>query len=606
MIISFMTLIELNTRLLSKPFNSPSPTLQCNIMIVFKHKLSEELGPTSAANTPVVRLESNNPRVGLVNLGNTCYMNSVLQALVMTKHFSRELLLSYPTTTAMSLNAGSSKTELVFTIQKLLAQLLHSRRPELTPREVLHVTRPPSFLPGHQQDSSEFLSHLMDTLHEHEMSVRKRQQLDLQQKSRKRPATARDVEVAVDSVNRQKMDEEADLLMDYEQDEVDGEKGATGGVSKNTLIQRSFGGLLDTTYQCLNCGETSTNRDTFRDVSLSFGMVSGTFARLTWIAFVCWHLLISHLSFQDKESKYYVQHLLDYYCLSEKLEGDNQYRCDKCAKLCDGLRSMSFVAPPRNLILTLKHFKYDQQFHTRAKLMHNVVLNEMVTLKIQQEEELQGSDGKVSPVACSSAPASSGGQGATSGGSGGAVGGGGAGESTRLAKYQLYAVVVHSGMSMDAGHYYTYASDEPDSWYMFNDSYVTRCAAADVHRLRAPNTPYILFYRLVETQQQQQQQKPQRRFQQQQQQQRFHEEEDAGESLPELEELPSYLKDFVVKDNFTYCQEMQKGSSSSAAGGGAKSKQAFNYRNNNDSDSDDPPPPTCGGNAIDSCNSYIC
>lgn len=282
--------------------------------------------------------------------------------------------------------------------------------------------------------------------------------------------------------------------------------------------------------------------------------------------------------------------------MSEKLEGDNQYHCDKCAKLCDGLRSLSFVAPPKNLILTLKHFRYDQQFHTRAKLMHNVELNEVVTLKIHQGGgggaavgDIDGGGGSVSPVAGSSAMA-----GCSKAAGDGAEGG-------QLAKYQLYAVVVHSGMSMDAGHYYTYASDEPDSWYMFNDSYVTRCAAADVHRLRAPNTPYILFYRLVETQRP----RPRSRFgvahgQQQQQQQPPQEEED--ESLPELEELPSYLKDFVVKDNFTYCQEVQRGGTKSEA----QSKQVFNYRNqNNDSDSDEPPS-SCGGNAIDSCNPYIC
>lgn len=291
---------------------------------MFKHKLGSSLC-TTTLSTPssLLRLqENNNPRVGLVNLGNTCYMNSVLQALVMTKHFSRELLVSYPRISGHTNNhnnngsSGSLKTELVLTIQKLLAQLLHSRRPELTPREVLHVTRPPSFLPGHQQDSSEFLSHLMDTLHEHELAVRNKQKQKPQQlritsggagggtggcvgqqttpQRRKRPATTavtvtreddededdddEDDHTGISVNNRQKMAAalEDQLMAEQYDDEVDEAEKEEEEPVNHTLIQRSFGGLLDTTYHCLACGQKSTNRDAFRDVSLSFGMVSWT------------------------------------------------------------------------------------------------------------------------------------------------------------------------------------------------------------------------------------------------------------------------------------------------------------------------------------------
>lgn len=40
----------------------------------------------NSAGTEIIPHESN-AKVGLINLGNTCYMNSVLQALAMTKEY---------------------------------------------------------------------------------------------------------------------------------------------------------------------------------------------------------------------------------------------------------------------------------------------------------------------------------------------------------------------------------------------------------------------------------------------------------------------------------------------------------------------------------------
>lgn len=107
--------------------------------------------------------KSESGKVGLNNLGNTCYMNSILQALFMTKYFSNYILLN------------EYKWPLLSKLQNLFALLQFSKRASLSPNDILHLARPPGFQSGHQHDSSEFLGYLLDVLHEQEKSIANKQ-----------------------------------------------------------------------------------------------------------------------------------------------------------------------------------------------------------------------------------------------------------------------------------------------------------------------------------------------------------------------------------------------------------------------------------------------
>lgn len=468
--------------------------------------------PRSTNFRPNSVMTSANARVGLVNLGNTCYMNSVLQALVMTKQFSREILLS------------KIDAPLFDQIQELLALLIHSHRQELNPRALLAAARPPDFVPGYQQDSSEFLGYLLEKLHEQEKQLINKRQ---------RPAATEDQSQLV------KLPSENPNTMTIEQNSIVSEARTTPQdttlnetLLRPTLIQRMFDGKLFVTYQCGVCDSKSTNLDAIRSFELSFPESNGI------------------------KTEYSVQKLLDFYCSSEKLIGDNQYYCDKCKQLCDGERSIRITKSPRNLILTLKHFRYDLHRHTRAKLMNQVQHNETISLRVTPEEG--------HPF---------------------------------VVQYSLYAAVVHAGTSMDSGHYYTYAQDEPDCWYKFNDNYVTGCSVDELHALSSPNTPYILFYQmsapstdctmslciddemehnasanlaLVST-------------------------DDVPDcQLPRLEELPPRLRDLVHVHNQTYKEEKR-----------ITTQKRFEVHPMNRDTDDDPPPNSCGSNSFNYPNRFI-
>ncbi|XP_029035375.2 ubiquitin carboxyl-terminal hydrolase 35 [Osmia bicornis bicornis] len=476
---------------------------------------------------PVIEpLKPHVEKVGLSNLGNTCYMNSVLQALLMTKRFCYEVLMYKPMSKA-------DEQVVLKKLQNLFTLLLYSKRITLAPTEILLASRPAYFLPGQQQDSSEFLCHLLDLLHEQEKSapincegnnsnlkykddkeINDISSVNEEGVSIKRWTTEEDLtgSIALERKTQSLADfthgedlAQVQQLSDSHSDSTDSGIQSVGGEDTSTqvpLVHRVLGGKCKITYQCAQCDTSSHNTDKFRDLQLCFPE-----------------------EIQENQ-EVSVQDLINYYLTPEKLTGENKYRCDKCMKLCDAQRIIKILHAPTYLILILKHFRYDFDTRPRTKLRHKVMYNEHIQLP-------------VSTPLC-----------------------------TTTETYQLYAAVVHSGYSMDYGHYFTYARDSKQNWYKFNDSYVSQTTFNDFKELKPPDTPYILFYEKTVP---------------------F--EGVYDEDKPELSTLSKHLQELVENDTTAYIEELRHQAEKSQRG----RHNSILLRKNENSDDENPPPSSCRG-----------
>ncbi|CAF1502659.1 unnamed protein product, partial [Didymodactylos carnosus] len=108
---------------------------------------------SSSSNSIKIRTHD---KVGLVNIGNTCYLNAIVQALYACTEFRNNLLSIQP----------SANNELLKSLQNLFGFLALSHRPIYHPEKFWLQAKPVYFERNHQQDCQEFLRHLLDSLHE--------------------------------------------------------------------------------------------------------------------------------------------------------------------------------------------------------------------------------------------------------------------------------------------------------------------------------------------------------------------------------------------------------------------------------------------------------
>ncbi|XP_041986587.1 ubiquitin carboxyl-terminal hydrolase 35 [Aricia agestis] len=357
--------------------------------------------PSSTRAPPMIK-------VGLVNLGNTCYMNSVLQALFAARKFSVHVM--------MNLHVGGYWAK----IGELFAKMMFGKSPSVPPIDLYDAIKMSAFSGNQQHDSSEFLSHLFNRLRasEHTAKDNDNNNYNNGTVSDSSSDSEQTKQHAFASGSRKRHNDGAESGVPRRRYKVNSQS-----MLRNTFVEEMFGGAQLARVECSHCQNCVVSRDVFCEL---------------------------HLSFPEKlmDKTHSVQSLLEFYCTTERMTGDNRFLCTECGELRDADRSVRIDHYPIHLVLVLKNFEYDVKNSVHTKLMHNVVCDLNIVMPALRSQK-KGS-------------------------------------------YNLFAAVIHNGINIDSGHYYTVAKN--DTWYRFDDSHVTPIDESKLNNLGYASTPYILFY----------------------------------------------------------------------------------------------------------------
>ncbi|XP_035789032.1 ubiquitin carboxyl-terminal hydrolase 2-like isoform X6 [Anopheles albimanus] len=232
---------------------------------------------------------------GLWNIGNTCFMNSIIQCLSHTRELTA-FLRSQPST-----ERGTNKDHRILAeYTKLIKDVWSGTQRSVNPSELKYAfsSKHRMYSGSAQQDAQEFLRFFLDSLHGALNVAVKRDPLG---------------DIDDDMNNRVK----ADLLWNWY------------SKAENSMIKDLFVGQLRSTLKCTYCGTESTMFDPFWDLSLPL---------------------------PSSNSRCKLENCLEMFIKEEILDGIDQPTCSKCNTRRKCTKSLTIERFPKYLVIHLKRF----------------------------------------------------------------------------------------------------------------------------------------------------------------------------------------------------------------------------------------------------------